>query len=380
MKKNYCAVFIMMIINVTLFGAPSFSGVLDSTFSARLWDKEPAQGTFTLEEYLNLRMQAKIGSLAAFYSAFNFIASAGENAALLGLNTGANFAAAIELERLYLRFTTEHTGLDIGLFRQAFGYGQIWGPMDFLNSRNPLLPDARPRAILGAAYAVFPGDTSKILAFVSAPKDPVNAQWNGAFTGIATEKHSDKFSIQALYSYETPHSLPQSAVDYTAGIHRGGLSLKADVVAGIFADALYKLNPHKPSGLDSFAVSCGADYSFGPREPNIWFQSLIVMTSYLYSGANSEMAFNEGGIYRQEHYLYPSVQYNMTNYTSLSAAAIIALEDGSFAPVLSFQQSIAQGLDLTVNAQFYPCQTGEFGRTGVFTQAAALSAKLSARF
>lgn len=376
MKKKYPALAAFFIQAAFLFAAPSFSGVFDSTLSGGGGGAE--KPAFTLEEYLNLRLQAKIGESAVFYSAFNVIARAGAGAAAQsgGFIQGDNFSSSIELERLYLHFSTERMGLDLGLFRQGFGYGAVWTPMDFLNPRNPLIPDARPRAILGAAFSVFPGETGKILGFAAAPKNPANADWGGALTGICAEKHGERLSVQALYSWETP----DAAAQRPDGRHRAGLSLKADVEAGLFVDALYLLNPRDMHGVQGLSASCGADYSFAPRTPRAFFQSLVVAASYLYSGGSSETAAESGGVYRGRHYLYPSALYNLTNYTSLSAAALIALDDGSFAPVLGFQQSLAQGLDLSVSAQIYPLEGGEFGRESMAGNAAALSVKLRARF
>jgi hypothetical protein len=387
MQKKYAALVASVLLAAApaVYAAPVFSGVLDSTFTGNAWDDVREKPFFTLEEYLNLRMQAKIGGSAAFYGAFNIIALAGAGAAAAaaapaqaGFIAGDNFSSAIELERLYLRFSGERAGLDLGLFRQAFGYGLIWAPTDFLNPRNPLVPDARPRAVLAAAVSVFPGDTGKVLGFAAAPKNAVNPSWDGALAGISAETHGDRMSIQALYAWEAPRD--DAVFDYGSGLHRTGLSLKADVEAGLFADVLYRLNPRDLYGLDGLAASCGADYSFAPREPKAFFQSLVLTASYLYSGAASETAAGTGGVYRQRHYLYAGVTYNATNYTALSAAVLAAPEDASFAPIVSFQQSIAQGLDLTLNAQIYPCADGEFGRESTQGLAVAAAIKLRARF
>ena len=39
---------------------------------------------------------------------------------------------------------------------------------DFLSARNPLLPEARPRGVLGVAASAYPSDLARIEAFAAA--------------------------------------------------------------------------------------------------------------------------------------------------------------------------------------------------------------------
>ena len=232
---------------------------------------------------------------------------------------------------------------------------------------------------------------SKVLAFAAAPKNPLVSEPRGALTGISGECHWEKVSGQLLYVYETPKDappappppyppLPSANDDFGAGLHRAGLSLKADAVVGLYADALYTVNPRELKGVEGLSAAAGIDYSFAPREPQPYFQTLVVMAEYLYSGAASQTAAYYGGLYSGRHYLSPAVTYQATNYTSLTVSGLIALDDGSFVPILSFKHTLSQGLDLTLTAQAYPLETGEFGRESTRGQAASVSAKVSARF
>ncbi|MDR0551698.1 MAG: hypothetical protein LBG72_06740, partial [Spirochaetaceae bacterium] len=352
------AVVAAFVLAPCVYGAPNFSGVLDSKFTGIILDAPSLDEAFNfgIEEYLNLRMQAKVGDWAQIFGAFNFTAFAGKDADIAAQSgagaffAGENFASAIELERLYLHLSNDTMGLDTGLLRQGFGYGSVWVPTDFLNPRNPLNTDARPRAILSAVFSYFPSDTAKLLAFAAAPKKPMdNERGEGGRFGLSAEKHWKNISVQGLYVYETPYKdVPQTLVSGESGVHRAGLSVKADIEAGIYADILYTAYPKKIDGWeDGFAATLGADYSFAPREPNAYFQALIIAAEYLYSGKTSQTALGTGGIYSKHHYNSASVIYKATNYTSVTLTGIWCWEDGSLIPVAVFEQTLFQGLTLT---------------------------------
>ncbi|MDR1930454.1 MAG: hypothetical protein LBQ44_07475 [Treponema sp.] len=328
------------------------SGTLDSTVSF-------AAGagpffSFNIEEYANLRMQTKIKDRAVFYGAFNAIAASGTSvrtAAALGLLqnadpvglvpspfvAGENYAAALELERLYFRLNGGYADIDAGLMRLAFGYGQAWGPSDFLNPRNPLFPDARPRAILGSAVSFYPVDTVKLLAFGAAPKNPLNGGGEGFLFGLSGDKHWDRASLQVLYAYETP-------AEALRGIHRGGLSLKAELELGFVADLLYTYDDEAKTGVEGLAAAAGFDYSFFDGD-------FYILAEYLYSGAASTTALTGGGRLSNRHYLYGMILYRLNDYTNFSLACIAGFDDLSFAPILGAEYELFQGLTLSLSGQ-----------------------------
>jgi hypothetical protein len=332
-----------------------FSGVLDSSVAMRVGAGDAPALSWGIEEYANLRMRANLREGAVFYGALNLSAVSGisaQNAAGLGalnaaaypgmagssFTAGENYAAAIEPERLYLRVNGEYLDLDAGLMRLAFGYGQVWGPSDFLNPRSPLFPDARPRAVLGAALSVYPAEDLKLLGFGAAPKNPFESGGGGYVLGLSGDRHWERASLQALYAFETP------AEGTPSGIHRGGLSLKADLELGFLADLLYTLDPDAPSGLDGLAASAGADYSF-------FDGNCYVLAEYLYSGAESVSARSRGGYLANRHYLYGLFRYGFSDYTSASLACTAALGDLSFLPALSLDHELLQGLTLSLSAR-----------------------------
>jgi len=354
-KVLFACVLMLSAIN-GLSAQVTFSGVLDSSVSFRAGAGDAPEFSYGVEEYANLRMQAKLRDRAAIYGAANFIAMAGDYAAnaapiadveellpegapVLGsFLAGENYFAAIELERLYFRLNGETADFDGGLMRLPFGYGQVWGPSDFLNPKNPLKPDARPRAILGAALSAYPVDSLKLLAFGAAPRNPFLREGKGALAGISVDRHWDKASIQALYSFETPND----GSEY--GIHRAGLSVKADLELGFVMDALYTYNPEAGTGLDGLSFSIGADYS-------LFDGNLIILAEYLYNGENSSTSDRGGGSFSNTNYLYTSFTWRFNDFTNISAALISSFDDVSFTPLITLNHDLFQGVSLAITAQ-----------------------------
>jgi hypothetical protein len=330
----------------------TLSGLLDSKVSFQDGPGDSSPFLFGWEEYANLRLQTKIGDRADFYGAFNLIAAAGSSA-LTGLAgtasnplsasafiTGDNYVAAMELERLYMRIKGEYLDVDTGLMRLGFGFGQVFSPSDFLNPRNPLFPDARPRAVLGAALSVYPEDTIKLLTFTAAPKNPLNAGGKGFLMGISGDKHWDRASVQVLYSFESP----QDSSEY--GIHRTGLSLKADMELGFTVDLLYRYNHEFPTGIDGLSVSTGFDYSFLSG-------NCYTLVEYLYSGAVSSTAQsteNQTG-FSNRNYLCGTFLYHISDYTRINLTVLFGLDDISFSPSLTLEHELFQGITLSLTGR-----------------------------
>jgi len=354
MKKIFTLLFAFFAIN-SLFAQFTVSGILDTSISANAGAGDAPKFSFGFEEYANLRFQARLREVGAIYGAVNLIAASGDYALALASSgvspISDNFIAAIELERLYFRLRGEHVDFDGGLMRLPFGYSQMWGSSDFLNPRNPLKPDARLRGILGAALTWYPVDELKLLWFYAAPRDVLSREGKGSLVGLSLDKHWEKASIQALYSYEIPNT------GYEHGIHRIGFSVKADVKVGLVMDALYSLNYEAMKGLDFFpkkkndisiidglSFSFGADYSFLGGD-------LIILAEYLFNGKTSATAFGFGGNFSNHHYLYTGLTYRITDFTNMSAALISCFDDISFTPVISVNHDLFQGVTLTFTAQ-----------------------------
>ena len=367
--KRFYLVFFIVVLHVPLFPqtrAPELSGVLDTTVNYTLGAGDSQRHSWGIEEYANMRLRLRPGDNTILNAAFNFVALSGnflETAAYLGageaalvstaLVYGRNYAAIMELERLFLRINGEYIDSEFGLLRMNFGYGQVWGSSDFLNQRNPLFPNARPRGVLGANIFLYPADSLKLMFFAAAPKNPFHSGGGGFIPGFSLDQHWDRLSMQTLYAYETP--LAGSGW----GIHRFGLSLKAELELGLTADLLYTLNPAKTSGIDGLSAGAGFDYSFFDGD-------LYVLFEYLFNGLSSvsarDAALNLAG-WQNHHYLYGTALCRFTDYCSIALSALLCFDDLSFQPIVSFDYEFFQGFSLNIMA-WLPLDRHTFSRGG----------------
>jgi hypothetical protein len=371
MKRVVLALFAVILSVNTLFSpgklsAQDWSGVMDSTVNYTNGAGDAQTHSFGLEQYVNLRLRVRAGQRAVFFSAFNLIALSGnyaENAAMLetvkpdsspgstAIVYGQNYAAALELERLYFRINGDHIDTEAGLLRIPFGYGQVWGSMDFLNPRNPLHPNARPRGVLGLNFSYYPTDSLKLMFFAAAPKNPLNSDGGGFIPGFSLNQHWDRLSLQALYAFETPRStaetsgLNEDSLDiHEKGIHRFGLSLKADFELGFVAEALYTLDPDNAQGIDGLSLGAGFDYNFLKGD-------LYVLMEYLYNGFYSSTAPVFGGSWTNHHYLYGTILYHFNDYCNLSLSTVFCFDDLSFSPFVTLYYEVFQGFSLSLSAR-----------------------------
>lgn len=324
------------------------SGILDSTvnFTAGAGGADNSWG---VEEYANLRLKADAGEKAVFYGSFNLVAVSGnfaQRASLLGQSTpgfsrhytaGQNYAAEMELERLYFRINGDYLDTEAGLLRLAFGYGNVWGSSDFLNPRNPLSPDARKRGIPGMVFSVYPADDLKIALFGASPANPLQSGGGGIISGISLDRHWSKASIQALYAYQTP------LLDSKLGLHRFGASLKADLELGFAADTLYIFNPRNPGGIEGLSAGAGFDYSFADGK-------FYILAEYLFNGNLSATSPAGGGSFLNHHYLYTNFLYRFNDYASIAFPDIFCFDDFSFMPGFTVEYELFQGMTLVLSA------------------------------
>jgi len=387
MKRLFFLLILAAFADLLFAEGPELSGVFNSTvnFAAGAGDA-PAQ-SWGAEEYANLRLKIKTGERAVFYSAVNLMAISGsylENAFALGAQnpdpslassqfiSGQNYAAGLELERLYFRINGDYFDTDAGLLRLPFGYGQVWGSSDFLNPRNPLFPDARPRGVLGTDLCFYPSDSSKFMVFAVAPREALVSSGAGFVPGFSFDQHWDKASIQALYAYETPGAYGTSGAasglageSSTAGtewgVHRFGLSVKADLELGLVTDALYTLVPGKTEGVEGLSAGAGFDYSFLGGD-------LYILFEYLFNGDSSATAWDGGNNilgWKNHNYLYGNALYRFNDYTSLALGTVFCFDDTSFSPFTTLEYEVFQGFSLNLSLRLpLDMKTLNGGRAG----------------
>jgi hypothetical protein len=361
--------------------------------------------SYGFEEYANLRLKSAIGERGSLYAAVNLIAASGDflptasGLAATSYVAGENYAAALELERLYFRIEGKLADTEVGLMRLAFGYGQAWRPSDFLCPPNPLLPDARPRGTLGIASTLYPSETSRIKAFIVSGTDPFASDGEGAFLGASWDMHGERASLQALYAFETPSD------DTTWGIHRAGLSLKLEAEAAFVFDILYTCEGQSFAGPEGLKASAGVDYSLLDGD-------LYVLGEYLYNGSGSLDPDDDLGVlyadadwydkapedraladsssfgeFNRRNYLYAAFVYRFDDYTNATLSFVACLDDRSGSPSLAIEHEPFQGMTLSLTCRTYvdarsfsrSGEYGELGPTNVGT-AASIEAKAKLKF
>ncbi len=344
--------------------APELSGTLVSSAAASAGAGGAAVFSMGWEEYCNLRLKAAAGERGTVYAAANLVAASGSYlppAAVLAQTAfvaGENYAAALELERLYLRIRGEALDFEAGLLRLSLGYGPAWRPVDFLSPPNPLVPDARPRGLLGAVVSAYPSGTSRIKAFLAAPTDPRDAEAEGTALGVAGDVHGGRASLLGLYAFRTPEP------GYPRGRHIAGLSAKLEAGAGFVLDALYEWNPDAGAGWNGLRAAVGADYS-------LFGGDLYVLGQYLYNGPGAlDPGDDVGDLYdssgdpwyetapaerlpapgvepsafNRRNYLLASFLYRFGDYTRATLSCAACLDDLSFLPSLTVEHEPFQGL------------------------------------
>jgi hypothetical protein len=373
------------------------SGRFDSTVSLYAGDGNAEAFSYGIEEYANIRIRTDVGDYARLYGAFNLIAAAGSSlkaaAAISAANSdpstglgsssyivGDNYAGAMDLERLYFQVNSDAVDVVTGLMPLRFGYGNVFGPSDFLNPRNVLFPDARPRGVIGGSATFYPA-SAKVIAFAAAPQslmnvDGINSAGKGFRFGLSADNDWNWGSVQALYVFETPQNASSE------GRHQIGLSIKADIELGVVFDALYTLDrvAIDEAGNDTFtgiSASFGFDYS-------LFKGDLYVLAEYLYNGACSITArspANPGGLFAKRHYVYALFRYLFSDYTNASLSCMVGLEDASFLPTVSLYHELFQGMSLTVSTRL-PLALDREGEFAPHTlgQAFGFTAKASLQF
>lgn len=358
MTRNTLLMSALLVLAASLSGAqePIISGNTSASFFGAAGAAESPDYLYGTELYANLRLEADAGTNAVFYTAVNFIAASGAKALPLygdylvlgqllssGLDPEAavtaeelfpvnSYVSLIELERLYMGIQSEYTDTDLGLMRMAFGYGQAFSPTDFLNPPNPLVPDARPKGIIGANITAYPAFDSTVQVFAVMPRDALNLEGEAALFGAAIDKHWSRASLQALYVYQ----VPDDARDL--GLHRVGTSLKLDLEAALVLETLFTQDLEEGTDFDNLDFALGLDYSFIDGK-------LYTLVQYLHNASNTGLS--------KDQFLFAQGMYSYSDFTRFGASCLFSLDDHSFTPALLWEHDPYQALSISLTGRIY---------------------------
>ncbi len=368
--------------------APDISGTVESAVEAAAGAGGAPGFSLGFEEYANLRLKASAGERGTVYAAVNLMAASGSYlppSAVLAQTAylaGENYAAALELERLYLRVRGEALDLEAGLLRIPLGYGPAWRPLDFLAPPNPLVPNARPRGVLGTVVSAYPAETARIKVFLAAGADPLETGGEGTILGAAADVHGSRASLLGLYAFQAP------SPGHSRGLHRAGISAKLEAGAGIVLEALYQYEPGSDPGWDGLRAALGLDYSFLDGD-------LYVLGQYLYNGPGTlDPGDDLGDLYdssgdpwyetdpaervpaagvtiaelNRRNYLYAALAYRWSDYTRSTLSWAVSPDDLSFSPDLTIEHEPFQGMTVSLSCRAYldPRSFSGTGRYGEF--------------
>lgn len=213
----------------------------------------------------------------------------------------STYIGSIELERLYFKSGNDYFDIEAGLIRIARGYGYTFSPTDLFNPRNPLDPASidpsnRPEGKLAVRATFYPMPIWKIESFVIAPNNPLESKgWDLKF-GLATNVALNKVNFELLYALFMPEieykkdpgllGLPESTNNFFT--HIAGISLKADIVIGLYIDMIYRFEQKsfyshfyydKPFyGYEGLETAIGFDYTFSGG----W---IYILCEYMFYGS-----------------------------------------------------------------------------------------------
>lgn len=368
--------------------APDISGTVESVVEGAAGAGGAPGFSLGFEEYANLRLKAAAGERGTVYAAVNLMAASGSYlppSAVLAQTAylaGENYAAALELERLYLRVRGETLDLEAGLLRIPLGYGLAWRPLDFLAPPNPLVPNARPRGVLGAVVSAYPAETARIKVFLAAGADPLETGGDGTILGAAADVHGNRASLLGLYAFQAPSS------GHSQGLHRAGISAKLEAGAGIVLEALYEYDPDDAPGWGGLQAALGLDYSFLEGDLYILGQYLYNGPGYLapgdelgdlydsvdpwYETAPADRTPAAGvtiGYQNRRSYLYAALAYRWSDYNRSTLSCAVSPDDLSFSPDLTLEHEPFQGMTVSFSCRAYLdprslSGTGRYGELG----------------
>ncbi len=254
-------------------------------------------------------------------------------------NTAAQWRA--EFYRLYLRASGEAADLCIGRQRIAWGTGRLWNPTDLFNPVSPLaIEPAEKRGADAVAVALRPSADVRLELAAAVGADRDDVRW-GARGGTT------------VGSYD---------VSLMAGRFRDSDVIGLDFSgylgdAGFRGEFTHTWDPERRylRGVLSF------EYTFPP--------GIDLLCEYLYNGGNigeitpealDSLAIFDAITTLNRHFLAARVGGSASPLLTVGLMGIVELEDGGLflSPTLTY--SWKQDLDVTIGAQLFFGDSGDF--------------------
>jgi hypothetical protein len=245
-----------------------------------------------------------------------------------------SWEAKAELERCYVKVSLPAFDLNVGRQQISWGLGYAWAPTDLFSPPDPRDP-ARPRPGVDAVVVRIPVGPLAYWSAVAAYK-PHNPLARPTAWQLAVRRHGNlngkAWSVLAVRDGAATVLGGDVKIDY-------GPSWAAEA-------AYYRYDDQR----NRWEGAVGADYS--------WFDGqLIWRGEYLYNSAGAArqeeydyQALQQGHIkYPARHYLFQQLTWQVDLFSTLNAAVLANLVDGSALWTLTGQTHLSDSLGLAAS-------------------------------
>ena len=222
---------------------------------------------------------------------------------------------AARIRTLYAKLDFEWVSFTAGRQVLNYGRGALWTPTDIFTELD--LSGISPvRRGTDALRIVVPINVTSGLDLAAAPTlYPGSGRYAARLSGLVG-------NVDAAV---------MTARDGAAQAWLAGADFKADLIVGLYGDAIYE--QPDAGGWGTVRAAAGADYSFG---------DFIVAAEYYY---------NDGGVtadllYPGLHNVYASLTWTASELFTLTLSSVVDLEGGAGSGTLLAQISAAQNADV----------------------------------
>jgi hypothetical protein len=234
--------------------------------------------------------------------------------------SGQDAALAARVRTLYAKLDLDWAALTAGRQVLNYGRGALWTPTDIFTELD-LTGISPVRRGTDAVRVVVPLDVTAGLDFAAAP---------------TSSPGSGKYAARLSALLGDVDAALMAARDGVGKVWLAGADFKADLVVGLYGDAIYA--EPDTGGWGFVRAAAGADWSFG---------DFVVAAEYYYNGGGSSADL----LYPGTHNVYGSFTWKASELFVLSLSAVVDVEGGSGTGTLLAQVSAAQNADVTAYLQ-----------------------------
>jgi hypothetical protein len=233
---------------------------------------------------------------------------------------GQDAAIAGRVRTLYAKLDLDWAALTAGRQVLNYGRGALWTPTDIFTELD--LSGISPvRRGTDALRVTVPFD---VTAGLDCAAEPTGSPGRGKYAARISGLLGD---VDAAV---------MAARDGAGRAWLAGADFKADLVVGIYGDAIYA--QPESGGRGFLRAAAGADWSFG---------DFVLAAEYYYNGGGSSADV----LYPGAHNVYGSLTWKATELVVLSISGAVDVEGGAGTGTLLAQISAAQNADITAYVQ-----------------------------